>query len=328
MLELLSSTADNYEENILKLKEAAPTKEPKIEQSALPELFKREPVGFFKQTGLLVYRSSLNITRNLTAILYKLAANFCFLLLTTAAYFQACNEDDLTSITDRAGILFIILVYMAFIGVNSTTSLSTDKALFIREQASHTYGPLAFYVSKLLFDIPFDEIIVAIMAFCLYLIVGLSLDSAGQIFFFVLVILILDFTTRGWGNLLLISLPNLEAASAATPFVVIIQLLFAGVFINYDSIPVYLKWLEYSSMFKYAWSACMINELDDYDEDHWDGCGEGEEYESSEMCDPLDFYSIYISKWNNILLLLLIASVTHFLSYVVLAIIAQKYRVN
>ena len=206
--------------------------------------------------------------------------------------------------------------------------MSTDKALFIREQASHTYGPLAFYVSKLLFDIPFDEIIVAIMAFCLYLIVGLSLDSAGQIFFFVLVILILDFTTRGWGNLLLISLPNLEAASAATPFVVIIQLLFAGVFINYDSIPVYLKWLEYSSMFKYAWSACMINELDDYDEDHWDGCGEGEEYESSEMCDPLDFYSIYISKWNNILLLLLIASVTHFLSYVVLAIIAQKYRVN
>ena len=328
LLELLSSTADNYEENIKKLKEAAPKKEPKIESSPLPELFKREPIGFFKQTGLLVYRSSLNITRNVTAILYKLVANLCFLLLVMAAYFQSCNEDDLTSITDRAGIIFVILVYMAFIGVNSTTSLSTDKALFIREQASHTYGPLAFYMSKLLFDIPFDEIIVAIMAFLLYLVVGLSLDSAGQVFFFVFVILILDFTTRGWGNLLLISLPNLEAASAATPFVIIIQLLFAGVFINFDSIPVYLKWLEYSSMFKYSWSACMINELEDYDNDHWDGCDEGEEYENSDMCDPLDFYSVYISKWGNVLLLLLIACITHFLSYVVLAIIAQKYRVN
>ena len=328
LLELLSSTSENYEANIVKLKETALTQEPEIETSPLPELFKREPVGFFKQTGLLVYRSSLNITRNVTAILYKIVANLCFLLLVMAAYFQACDENDLTSVTDRAGIIFVILVYMAFIGVNSTTSLSTDKALFIREQASHTYGPAAFYLSKLLFDIPFDEIIVAVMAFLLYLVVGLSIESSGQIFFFVFVILILDFTTRGWGNFLLISLPNLEAASAATPFVVIIQLLFAGVFINYDSIPVYLKWLEYASMFKYAWSACMINELDDYDEDHWDGCEEGEEYEESDMCDPLDFYSIYIAKWNNVLILLLIAAVTHFLSYVVLAVIAQKYRVN
>ena len=328
LLELLSSTSENYEANIVKLKETALRQEPEIETSPLPELFKREPVGFFKQTGLLVYRSSLNITRNVTAILYKIVANLCFLLLVMAAYFQACDENDLTSVTDRAGIIFVILVYMAFIGVNSTTSLSTDKALFIREQASHTYGPAAFYLSKLLFDIPFDEIIVAVMAFLLYLVVGLSIESSGQIFFFVFVILILDFTTRGWGNFLLISLPNLEAASAATPFVVIIQLLFAGVFINYDSIPVYLKWLEYASMFKYAWSACMINELDDYDEDHWDGCEEGEEYEESDMCDPLDFYSIYIGKWNNVLILLLIAAVTHFLSYVVLAVIAQKYRVN
>ena len=328
LLELLSSSSDNYEENLKRLKAAASAQAPTIEASPLPELFKREPVGFFKQTGLLVYRSSLNITRNVTAILYKVVANLCFLLLVMAAYFQACDENDLTSITDRAGIIFVILVYMAFIGVNSTTSLSSDKALFIREQASHTYGPAAFYLSKLLFDIPFDELIVAVMAFLLYLAVGLSLESSGQIFFFVFVILILDFTTRGWGNFLLISLPSLEAASAATPFVVIIQLLFAGVFINFDSIPVYLKWLEYASMFKYSWSACMINELDDYDEDHWDECGEGEDYESSDMCDPLDFYSIYISKWSNVMILLIIAAVTHFLSYVVLAVIAQKYRVN
>jgi ABC-type multidrug transport system ATPase subunit len=327
LLELLTNTGDKYEENIAKLKAAAQKEELVIESHPLPELFKREPIGFFKQTGILVYRSSLNITRNVKAIMYKVIANICFLLLVMAAYFQVCDEDDLTSITDRAGVIFIILVYMAFIGVNSTTSLSTDKALFIREQASHTYGPLAFYMSKLLFDIPFDEIIVAVMSVLLYLVIGLDLE-AGKLFFFSLVILILDFTTRGWGNFLLISLPNLEAASAATPFIVIIQLLFAGVFINYDSIPDYLKWLEYSSMFKYSWSACMINELDDWDEDHWDGCDTGEEYEQSDMCDPLDFYSIEIDKWDNVLILLLIASITHFLSYVVLAIIAQKYRVK
>ena len=328
LLELLTNTGENFEANMKILKEAAVTEMPEIDPKPLPDVFKREPISFIKQTALLVNRSSLNILRNVMAIVYKAVANLCFLLIVAAAYFQSCDETTLTSISDRAGIIFVIVVFMAFIGVNSTTSLSTDKSLFIREQASKTYNPAAFYLSKLLFDIPFDQIMVFIMSFFLYLVVGLSLDSAGQIFFFVFVIILLDFTTRGWGNFLLIALPNLEAASAATPFVVIIQLLFAGLFINYDSIPVYLKWLEYMSMFKYSWSALMINELDDYDEDHWDGCGEGEENYGSDMCDPLDFYSIYISKWNNVLLLVSIAVTTHFFAYVCLALIAQKYRVN
>ena len=48
------------------------------------------------------------------------------------------------------------------------------------------------------------------------------------------VLLVMDLLTRGLGNWLLITLPKIEVSSAATPFVLIIQLLFAGLFINYD----------------------------------------------------------------------------------------------
>jgi ABC-type multidrug transport system ATPase subunit len=327
LLELVTEIDDDYKENIEKIKAAVEKKELIIVKSQLPELFQRESAGFFKELQLLIKRSSLNGTRNLMSIIYKVSANVMFLLIVMAAYFDACSGDDFTSLRDRAGIIFILHIYMAFIGANSTTSLSTDKAIFIREQASKMYSPGAFYLSKLIFDIPFDQIITFCISFLLYLAVGLSLDHVPQIFFFVFIILLLDFTSRGYGNFLLIFLPNIEAASIATPFTIMIQLLFAGLFVNYDSIPNYLIWLEYSSMFKYSWSACMINELEHYDNDYWEECQNGLD-EKIELCDPLDFYNIQISKWQNVLALSCIAIITHFLAFLYLCKISKKYRVN
>lgn len=327
LLELVTEIDDDYKENISKMKAAVIKPELSIVESHLPELFHRESAGFFKELQLLVKRSSLNGLRNVMSIIFKSAANIMFLLIVMAAYFGACDGKDFTSVRDRAGIIFIIHIYMAFIGANSTASLSTDKAMFIREQASKMYSPAAFYLSKLIFDIPFDQIITFCISFLLYLSVGLSLEYAHQIFFFIFIIIILDFTARGYGNFLLIFLPNIEAASIATPFIIIIQLLFAGLFVNYDSIPNYLIWLEYSSMFKYSWSACMINELEHNDNDYWDECKNGND-KFFELCDPIEFYSIKISKWHNVLALCCIAIITHVLAFLYLYKISKKYRVN
>ena len=333
LLELITETGKKYHENIKIIKDAVDKKALSLEEKSLPELFKRETAGFFKELRLLIARSSLNLMRNYMSMIFKVVANLCFLLLILAAYYQACYETTLTSISDRGGIIFIILVYLSFIGINSTTTLSTDKAIFIREQASKTYSPIAFYMSKLCFDIPFDQILTIIMAFLLYLAIGLRLDTADHIFFFAFVLYLLDLTTRGWGNLLLISLPNIEAASAATPFVVILQLLFAGLFINYDSIPNYLIWLEYMSMFKYSWSACMYNELEGHHGDYWNDCNMkatdvNTKKVNMDMCYPLDFYSITIPKWQNVLALSCIAIITHLMAFMFLRTIAKKYRVS
>ena len=327
LLELITDTDDNFKENIEKIKQASVIPEFRLAETELPLLFKRESAGFFKETSLLISRSSLNIIRNYTSFIFKGIANICFLLLVMAAFYRACDSKSITSISDRAGIIFIILVYMSFIATNSITSLSTDKTIFLREQASKTYNPGAFYLSKLLFDIPFDQILVIIMGFLLYLVIGLRLDEPHYIFFFVFVLYILDLTTRGWGSLLLIALPNLEAASAATPFIIILQLLFAGLFINYDSIPNYLIWLEYASMFKYSWSAIMASELEGHDDDYWNSCTENSST-NDPMCDPIDFYSITIPKWHNVLALSCIAIITHFFAYLYLALLAKKFRVN
>jgi len=328
LLELITPGGDeNYEENMEKIKAAIVKPEFRVVEKEIPNLFHRVEAGFFKELRLLVKRSALNSLRNVVAVLAKTIANVSFLLIVMAAYFGSCDGNSLESINNRAGVIFVVIMYMSFIGANSCASLSTDKAMFIREQASKTYSPIPFYLSKLIFDIPFDQLIVVVMAFLHYLSIGLSLDHPHQIFFFLFVVLILDFTARGWGNLLLISLPFIELSSMATPFLFMVQLLFAGLFINYDSIPNYLIWLEYMSMFKYSWSAIMISEIEYHDNDYWEGCDIPEDLQPS-ICDPLDFFSITISKWHNVLILACMSILIHLCSIGYLYILAKKYRVN
>ena len=38
------------------------------------------------------------------------------------------------------------------------------------------------------------------------------------------------------------------------------QMLFAGVLVNQNSIPLALRWLQYLSFFKYAYEACVAND--------------------------------------------------------------------
>jgi ABC-type multidrug transport system permease subunit len=207
-------------------------------------------------------------------------------------------------------------------------SFAKDKVLFSREQANKIYSPAAFYLSKIFFDIPFNQLFTFVSAFLLYLAVGLSLDDPNQIFFFVLLLLLVDWISRGYSAVLMIVLPNLEAANAAIPFAIIMQLLFSGLFINFKSIPNYLIWLEYMSMFKYSWGGAMINEFEIFDDDHFNGCEKKPHTQQLVLCDPVDFFNIDIPKWHNVLALFMITIIMHFLAYLSLRKLAKKFRVN
>jgi hypothetical protein len=67
----------------------------------------------------------------------------------------------------------------------------------------------------------------------------------------------------------------------------------------------------------------MKNELE-----YWDIDKCNETYLNSPLCDPIDFYSITIDKWINVLALAIIAIGVHTFAYLSLARIAKKFRIN
>lgn len=119
------------------------------------------------------------------------------------------------------------------------------------------------------------------------------------------------------GNFLVIAIENPQAAAGAGPFFIIIQLLFAGLFINYDDIPDYLIPIHYISSLKYTWSSCMLNEFDTWDEDD---CG------TDAICDPEDYYSIDIDFGMNVLALCILMVAVHVAAFLCLIRLANRFR--
>lgn len=321
LLGLLSPIDDSYESRMEVFRAGIIAVDDPVERKEIKHELEIKESTFFEELSMLGGRILKNLARNKLIFVFKIVANVIFILLTLMAFYMICEGTTATSVSDRAGVVFFILVYIAFMAVNSSGAYADEKAMFIREQASKTYRPHAYYISKLVFEAPIDLLIRSFVIFLVYLGVGLSLESPEQIFIFVGISMLIELCARGWGNFLVISIPNIQAASAAAPFLLIVQLLFAGFFINYDNIPKYLIWLEYISMFKYSWAASMINEFNTWDQQK---CLSHDPY--SPLCDPNNFYSLNISLGMNILALSILALATHLFAYYCLIRLANKFR--
>ncbi len=55
--------------------------------------------------------------------------------------------------------------------------------------------------------------------------------------------------------------PNVEAANALGPPMVIIALIFGGFYINLSSLPIVANWIPYFSLIRWAFEALCINEF-------------------------------------------------------------------
>ena len=55
--------------------------------------------------------------------------------------------------------------------------------------------------------------------------------------------------------------PNAEVAVALLPLVFVPLLLFGGFFLSLNSVPVWLSWIQYISIFKWSLQALIVNEF-------------------------------------------------------------------
>lgn len=240
LLALLSPIDDTFKDRIDNFKDNYASELPVMEEKELCKVAYAKKSSISEEVWMLGQRSLKNFIRNKMILTFKLISNTFFILLVLMAFYDICSGTDAISVMNRAGVVFFIIVFIGFMAVNAGGAYADEKAMFIREQASKTYTPHSYYLSKFFFEMPIDLIIRTIVVFCLYLGIGLSLEMPEQIFIFVGIALLMDMTARGWGSFLIIAIPDVQAASALAPFLMIIQLLFAGFFINYDNIPVYL----------------------------------------------------------------------------------------
>merc|ERR1711933_414993 len=124
---------------------------------------------------------------------------------------------------------------------------------------ANSYYLWVYYLSKLLTQLPLDVFVPIVFACIVYWIVGLNPDIFA-FGIFILLTVIVAIAAVGLGFLIGAMTPNVDAANAMTPLIMVLMILFGGFYINSGSMPVWIAWLENLSIIKWVFEAYCINE--------------------------------------------------------------------
>jgi ABC-type multidrug transport system permease subunit len=132
-----------------------------------------------------------------------------------------------------------------------------ERAIFLREYATSTYGAIPYFLSKSMVELPQSLIISIITWLVVYWLMGFQ----GSLILFILIFWITGLAAASTALLVGCIATNPEVAQQVSPAIFVPQLLFAGFFITTDQIPVFLRWAQYLCSLKYGINLHLLNEF-------------------------------------------------------------------
>lgn len=191
-----------------------------------------------RRTWRNLYRNPmLMLTHYAIAIVLAVFIGFLFYGLT----------DDLAGFQNRLGFFFFVLALFGFSTLTSLTVFAPERLLFVRERAKGYYNPLAYYLSKVVFDIVPLRLLPPILLGCIvYPMTGL-LPSWPEFLKYLLFIVLFNLAAATICLFIGICVRNQGVANLLGVLVMLFSLLFGGFLLNHDTIPGPVRWLQYVS---------------------------------------------------------------------------------
>jgi len=222
------------------------------------DLKKEYASNWFKQFFILSLRNLRDLLRNPMSSYVIIIQTIFMALLVGSIYFDLGLSQS--SIQNRLGALFFVLTNQSFGMLSGLNLFLQGRNLFNRERASGVYCTSAYFLSKLLVDLPSQIIVPVLFLSVAYWLCGFQ--SAFENFGTCVCILVIFALVAGSLYLLIGTLsPNMVIATIISPIITVLFLMFGGFYINIDNIPIYYKWIYYISFFRYSYEALLANEF-------------------------------------------------------------------
>jgi len=176
-------------------------------------------------------------------------------LLTGLIFLQLPNS--LTGASNKISGGFFVAVNPLFTGINGpTATFPPERAVYWRENGAGLYSAGAYFMSKLVAEVPVNLVSPVIFGTIAWWMMGLNY-GADRFFEFLLIEVIL--TTLGYAIGIVINLAIYDPGivQRVQPLILLPLMVFAGFFLNSNSVPDWLVWLEDISPLKYAFRATM-----------------------------------------------------------------------
>lgn len=218
-------------------------------------------ISYPRQFIILSQRTWKNLYRNPMLMLTHYA--IAIVLAVLSGYLFYGLTDDIPGFQNRLGLFFFLLALFGFSTLTSLNVFATERLLFLRERANGYYSPFTYYMAKILFDIiPLRIIPPILMGSIIYPMTGLVPDMEHFIKF-MLSLVLFNFAAAGICLFIGILCKDGGVANLIGSLVMLFSLLFAGFLLNHDATPKAALWLQYISIFHYAFESLIVNEAVD-----------------------------------------------------------------
>lgn len=210
------------------------------------------------QIYVVAARAFINKMRDPIATVVAVIVSIFFAVLVGSLYFHIGLTQS--GINNRLGVLFFLTMNTAFSNLGSLAIFLFDRSIYTREHRNGMYRPSAYYLGKIAQDMPFAILVTLIFDAIAYYMVGLQPEAAKFGWFFLINVLVM---MNSYAVCMLFSnlAKNLQVANLAAPLVLVLYLLPSGFLIKLSSLPVYWRWLEYISFFRFGFESLVINEF-------------------------------------------------------------------
>ena len=227
--------------------------------SGLP--FRKHKADFVCQLRLLCGRLLRKSLRHPMHIILTIVVTMLMSLIAGALFFR--TGIDTPGIQDRFGFLFFVVLYLSMSSLSSIPIWTDERLLFMHESSLGVYSTRAYFLAVVLMDIiPLRVVPPSFFAFFSYWMIGLHPDCGVCIIWYTLVLVI----TNVCATMMCVAIGALTKRSMSGNLVgsslIMFFVLFGGFLLNKDKIPIFCKWMEYTSFLHYAFELLAINEFD------------------------------------------------------------------
>ncbi|EQC42055.1 hypothetical protein SDRG_00898 [Saprolegnia diclina VS20] len=214
-------------------------------------VYESSHLGTFGSMRVLCKRNVTRLVRDSLAFKARLGQSIIISVVVGLIFRQL--ELSQTGIQSFTGAIFFIVVNQFF---SATTpefaSVPLELPIMKREYNGGLYRSYVWYIAKNVSELVMQFFFPLIFLIPVYFMVGFGASNAGLFFTFYLFIALLSSSATGLGYMVSCIAKTPEIAPIIGILIILPFLIFGGLFINTNNVPVYFRWLEFISPMKYA----------------------------------------------------------------------------
>ena len=216
--------------------------------------------SWITETRVLLGRAGRTIARDPSLLVaHLLVASMTALVL---GWLYLDSPKSLAGFQNRAGGIFFTLVFFGLGSTSAADRLAAESATRAREIQSGYHGAGSYVLSALVTDVAcLRAPAAAAYALVFYFLMGLKAE-ASAFFTFLGVLELFVVCTAAMSSLVSLCFDVPAVANLIATSLQLLGAMFGGFLVSIQNVAPYLRWIQWLSVYRYAWGAMLASEMD------------------------------------------------------------------